>query len=134
MRNLDILAAENGEHVRVLLCREEQSYVVSCQHFRMPYPVASDLLAELQPVPAESYSVFVLDEDITNRQREGRNRKLDLIAPLLKDACIYDLLQFLSSVRYMYCYWPALRTRGSITPRIPCRQGRKPSQKMNQTP
>lgn len=90
MRNLDILAAENGEHIRVLLCREEQSYVVSCQHFRMPYPVASDLLAELQPVPAESYSVFVLDEDITNRQREGRNRKLDLIAPLLEDACIYD--------------------------------------------
>ena len=82
MRNLDILAAESGEHVRVLLCREEQSYVVSCQHFRMPYPVASDLLAELQPVPAETYSVFVLDEDITNRQREGRNRKLDLIAPL----------------------------------------------------
>ena len=90
MRNLDILAAENGEHVRVLLCGEEQSYVVSCQHFRMPYPVASDLLAELQPVPAETYSVFVLDEDITNRQREGRNRKLDLIAPLLEDACIYD--------------------------------------------
>lgn len=88
MRNLDILAAENGEHVRVLLCGEEQSYVVSCQHFRMPYPVASDLLAELQPVPAETYSVFVLDEDITNRQREGRNRKLDLIAPLLEDACI----------------------------------------------
>lgn len=87
MRNLDILAAENGEHVRVLLCREEQSYVVSCQHFRMPYPVASDLLAELQPVPAESYSVFVLDEDITNRQREGRNRKLDLIAPLLPYRC-----------------------------------------------
>ena len=43
MKNLDILAAENGEHIRVLLCREEQSYVVSCQHFRMPYPVASDL-------------------------------------------------------------------------------------------
>lgn len=92
MRNLDILAAENGEHVRVLLCREEQSYVVSCQHFRMPYPVASDFLAKLQPVPAETYSVFVLDEDITNRQREGRNRKLDLIAPLLEDACIYDTL------------------------------------------
>ena len=90
MRNLDILAAENGEHVRVLLCGEEQSYVVSCQHFRMPYPVASDLLAELQPVPAEAYSVFVLYEDITNRQREGRNRKLDLIAPLLDDTCIYD--------------------------------------------
>lgn len=90
MRNLDILAAENGEHIRVLLCGEEQCYVVSCQHFRMPYPVASDLLAELQPVPAETYSVFVLDEDITNRQREGSNRKLDLIAPLLKDACIYD--------------------------------------------
>ena len=90
MRNLDILAAENGEHVRVLLCGEEQSYVVSCQHFQMPYPVASDLLAKLQPVPAETYSVFVLDEDITNRQREGRNRKLDLIAPLLEDACIYD--------------------------------------------
>lgn len=89
MRTLDILAAENGEHVRVLLCGEEQSYVVSCQHFRMPYPVASDLLAELQPVPAEAYSVFVLDEDITNRQREGRNRKLDLIAPLLDDTCIH---------------------------------------------
>lgn len=24
MRNLDILAAENGEHIRVLLCGEEQ--------------------------------------------------------------------------------------------------------------
>ena len=47
---------------------------------------------------------------------------------------LLHLLQFLSSVRYMYCYWPALRTRGSITPRIPCHQGRKPSQKMNQTP
>lgn len=58
MRNLDILAAESGEHVRVLLCREEQSYVVSCQHFRMPYPVASDLLAELQPVPAEKHTLF----------------------------------------------------------------------------
>lgn len=90
MRNLDILAAENGEHVRVLLCGEEQSYVVSCQHFRMPYPVASDLLAELQPVPAETYSVFVLDEDITNRQREGRNHKFDIIAPLLDGTCIYD--------------------------------------------
>lgn len=61
MRTLDILAAENGEHIRVLLYGEEQSYVVSCQHFRMPYPVASELLAELQPVPAEAYSVFVLD-------------------------------------------------------------------------
>lgn len=90
MRNLDILAAENGEHVRVLLCGEEQSYVVSCQHFRMPYPVASDLLAELQPVPAETYSVFVLDEDITNHQREGRNHKFDIIAPLLDGTCIYD--------------------------------------------
>lgn len=64
MRNLDILAAENGEHVRVLLCGEEQSYVVSCQHFQMPYPVASDLLAKLQPVPAETYSVFVLDQSL----------------------------------------------------------------------
>lgn len=60
MRNLDILAAESGEHVRVLLCREEQSYVVSCQHFRMPYPVASDLLAELQPVPAETCSTHFI--------------------------------------------------------------------------
>lgn len=67
MRNLDILAAENGEHVRVLLCGEEQSYVVSCQHFRMPYPVASELLAELQPVPAEAYSVFVLDYHCSRR-------------------------------------------------------------------
>lgn len=92
MRNLDILAAENGEHIRVLLCGEEQCYVVSCQHFRMPYPVASDLLAELQPVPAETYSVFVLDEDITNRQREGCNRKLDLIAPLLVDTCIPSIM------------------------------------------
>ena len=32
MRNLDILAAENGEHVRVLLCGEEQSYVVLIQN------------------------------------------------------------------------------------------------------
>lgn len=105
MRNLDILAAESGEHVRVLLCREEQSYVVSCQHFRMPYPVASDLLAELQPVPAETYSVFVLDEDITNRQRDGRNRKLDLIAPLLEDACISMLLLFPYLPPFFYYFY-----------------------------
>lgn len=130
MRNLDILAAENGEHVRVLLCREEQSYVVSCQHFRMPYPVASDLLAELQPVPAETYSVFVLDEDITNRQREGRNRKLDLIAPLLEDACIYDKSHRNEVVRqiaaehgiarrtvlqYLWRYWVSKNTARILT-------------------
>lgn len=116
MRNLDILAAENGEHVRVLLCREEQSYVVSCQHFRMPYPVASDLLAELQPVPAETYSVFVLDEDITNHQREGRNHKFDIIAPLLDGTCMKTALTRLLT----WCkkpiwanHWQKLRTHNS---------------------
>lgn len=90
MKKHDILAAENGEHIRVLLCGEEQSYVVNCQHFRMPFLVASDLLAELQPVPADTYSVFVVDEDIRTKQRTERNRRLDLIAPLLDDACICD--------------------------------------------
>lgn len=113
MRNLDILAAESGEHVRVLLCREEQSYVVSCQHFRMPYPVASDLLAELQPVPAETYSVFVLDEDITNRQREGRNRKLDLIAPLLEDGLWhYQYTQYATDLTPELENWLYRKTQG----------------------
>ena len=33
MRNLDILAAENGEHIRVLLCGEEQCYVSAANTF-----------------------------------------------------------------------------------------------------
>ena len=37
MRVNDIFAIENGEHIRILLCSEEQCYAVSCQHFRMPF-------------------------------------------------------------------------------------------------
>lgn len=36
MRNLDILAAENGEHIRVLLCGEEQY-----SHSRLIYQAAA---------------------------------------------------------------------------------------------
>ena len=64
MKNLDILAAENGEHIRVLLCREEQSYVVSCQHFRMPYDIRA-LLKKAKKngeSPVSAYAEYIKGE------------------------------------------------------------------------
>jgi hypothetical protein len=49
MRNLDILAAENGEHIRVLLCGEEQCYVSAANTFGCRTPLHRICLQNYSP-------------------------------------------------------------------------------------
>lgn len=90
MRENDILADKNGEHIRILLCSEEQSYAVSCQHFRMPFLLSTHELETMQPVSDEEYTIFMVDDDTSAAQRCERDRRFALIKPLLDNACIYD--------------------------------------------
>ena len=90
MRENDILADKNGEHIRILLCSEEQSYAVSCQHFRMPFILSAHELEGMKSVSTEEYTIFTVDEDISAAQRCERDNRFALIKPLLNNACIYD--------------------------------------------
>lgn len=90
MRVNDIFAIENGEHIRILLCSEEQCYAVSCQHFRMPFPLSTHELEAMKSVSTEAYTIFAVDEDISTAQRRERDRRFALIKPLLDNTCICD--------------------------------------------
>lgn len=90
MRANDLRVTESGEHIRVLLPMDSESYVVDCQHFRMPYAVSQTQLTKTQPLQTEDYNIFVLDEDVSAVQRKERDRRLGLIQPLMDDTCIYD--------------------------------------------
>ena len=90
MKANDLRVDENGERIRILLQMDSESYVVDCQHFRMPYAVSQKQLAETEPLQTEDYTVFVLDEDVSAAQRKERDRRLALIQPLMTDVCIYD--------------------------------------------
>ena len=90
MRVNDIFAAENGEHIRILLCSEEQCYAVSCQHFRMPFLLSAHELKGMNSISDEEYTIFTIDDDISAAQRCERDRRFVLIKPLLDNACIYD--------------------------------------------
>lgn len=58
MRVNDIFAIENGEHIRILLCSEEQCYAVSCHHFRMPFLLSAHEPEAMKPVSTEAYTIF----------------------------------------------------------------------------
>lgn len=90
MRVNDIFAIENGEHIRILLCSEEQCYAVSCQHFRMPFLLSAHELKGMKSISDEEYTIFTIDDDISAAQRCERDRRFALIKPLLDNACIYD--------------------------------------------
>lgn len=90
MRVNDIFAIENGEHIRILLCSEEQCYAVSCQHFRMPFLLSAHELKGMKSISDEEYTIFTIDDDTSAAQRCERDRRFALIKPLLDNACIYD--------------------------------------------
>ena len=69
MRVNDIFAIENGEHIRILLCSEEQCYAVSCHHFRMPFLLSAHEPEAMKPVSTEAYTIFAVDEDISTAQK-----------------------------------------------------------------
>ena len=90
MKNLDILQASDGSHLRVILYAEPQSYVVDCQHFRMPALIRNADLAAMQTVSADQYAAFVLEDDIPLRQREQRDKRFALLEGLLCSEAITD--------------------------------------------
>lgn len=90
MRANDLRMTESGEHIRVLLQMDAESYVVDCQHFRMPYAISQAELTKTVPLQTNDYTVFIAEDDISEKQRRERDRRLSLIQPLIEDACIYD--------------------------------------------
>ena len=90
MRQNDLLKTSNGDHLRILLYGEEQSYVVNCQRCKMPFSVSTPSLLQMERLPPDMYRLFALDEDISDRQRQQRDHRAALISPLMVEECIYD--------------------------------------------
>mgnify|MGYP000529595685 CR=1 FL=1 len=120
MRQNDLLKTSNGDHLRILLYGEEQSYVVNCQRCKMPFSVSTPSLLQMERLPPDMYRLFALDEDISDRQRQQRDHRAALISPVMVDECIYDkslrnsLLRNIASdssvtrktiLRYLWLYW-----------------------------
>ena len=120
MRQNDLLKTSNGDHLRILLYGEEQSYVVNCQRCKMPFSVSTPSLLQMERLPPDMYRLFALDEDISDRQRQQRDHRAALISPLMVEECIYDkslrnsLLRNIASdssvtrktiLRYLWLYW-----------------------------
>lgn len=47
MRQNDLLKSDNGDHLRVLLYGDQQSYVVNCQRCKMPFPISTPSLLQM---------------------------------------------------------------------------------------
>ena len=54
------------------------------------FPISTPSLLQMERLPPDMYRLFALDEDISDRQRQQRDRRAALIAPLLVEECIYD--------------------------------------------
>ena len=76
MRQNDLLKSDAGDHLRVLLYGEQQSYVVNCQRCKMPFPISTSSLLLMEKLPQDMYRLLALDEDISERQRQQRDRCL----------------------------------------------------------
>lgn len=120
MRQNDLLKSDAGDHLRVLLYGEQQSYVVNCQRCKMPFPISTSSLLLMEKLPQDMYRLLALDEDISERQRQQRDRRAELIAPLLVEECICDksyrnkvLREIVSGnsvsrktvLQYLWLYW-----------------------------
>ena len=70
MRQNDLLKSDSGDHLRVLLYGDQQSYVVNCQRCKMPFPIATQNLIQMEKLPQDMYRLLALDEDISDRQRQ----------------------------------------------------------------
>lgn len=120
MRRNDLFKSNTGNHLRVLLYGEQQSYVVNCQRCKMPFPISTPSLLQMEKLPQDMYRLLALDEDISERQRQQRDRRAELIAPLLVEECICDksyrnkvLREIISGnsvsrktvLQYLWLYW-----------------------------
>ena len=118
MRVNDIFAIENGEHIRILLCSEEQCYAVSCQHFRMPFLLSAHELKGMKSISDEEYTIFTIDDDISAAQRCERDRRFALIKPLLDNACIAIPVEILGLQKQEHTF--TNRENVCKSPRIDC--------------
>ena len=74
----------------------------------------------MEKLPQDMYRLLSLDEDISERQRQQRDRRAELIAPLLVEECICDksyrnrvLREIVSGnsisrktvLQYLWLYW-----------------------------
>lgn len=131
MKAYDILQADNGDQYRILLCAESQSYVVDCQHFRTPLLVCNTDLQAMKPLPADAYTVFILDEDISPAQYKQRCKRLDMLHGLLCEQAITDksyrnrtLLENAAAagvtrrtvLQYLWKYWVYQNKNALLTP------------------
>ena len=91
MRQNDLLKSDTGDHLRVLLYGDQQSYVVNCQRCKMPFPISTPSLLQMEKMPQDMYRLLALDEDVSDRQRQQRDRRAELIAPLLAEECICEI-------------------------------------------
>lgn len=48
MRQNDLLKSDTGDHLRVLLYGDQQSYVVNCQRCKMPFPISTPSLLQME--------------------------------------------------------------------------------------
>ena len=65
MRQNDLLESDTGDHLRVLLYGDQQSYVVNCQRCKMPFPISTPSLLQMEKLPQDMYRLLSLDEDIS---------------------------------------------------------------------
>ena len=120
MRQNDLLKSDSGDHLRVLLYGDQQSYVVNCQRCKMPFPISTPSLLQMEKLPQDTYRLLALDEDISECQRQQRDRRAELIAPLMVEECICDksyrnkvLREIVSNastsrktvLQYLWLYW-----------------------------
>ena len=58
MRQNDLLKSDAGDHLRVLLYGEQQSYVVNCQRCKMPFPISTPSLLQMEKLPQDMYRLL----------------------------------------------------------------------------
>lgn len=90
MKINDILRDESGLTVRVLVLLDSVSWVVNCDHCRMPFTLDNAILAAMMPVDEKEYYTFYTDEELNARQKEIRDSRYSLIQPLLTPECVVD--------------------------------------------
>ena len=130
MRQNDLLKSDSGDHLRVLLYGKQQSYVVNCQRCKMPFPISTPSLLQMEKLPQDMYRLLALDEDISECQRQQRDRRAELIAPLITEECICDksyrnkvLREIVSGnsvsrktvLQYLWLYW-VYQSRNALIP------------------
>lgn len=82
MKQGDVLK-KDGLVVRILIYAEPASYVVDCLRPKMPFMQNNEYLATMEPTE-DKYRVFFTDEELTDKQKEVRDRRFAIIKPLIE--------------------------------------------------